>query len=357
MRPPYPEAYQDFQADLGKRFTEYGRSVGMKMAPDFQGFIGQVPREFAEKYRGKAKFLEVRWVGFEPPGVFIHPDDPLYLQVAKAYAEEYLKRFGTDHLWASQSYCEMRPGTDPKETLAIEIALSRKNLEAIRSVDPKAVLFTNSWTFLDRTRENAMAFLAALPADAFQVWEMPSDLERGKPMYQQFDYYGGKPWLLGFLYAYGGTTMLHGDLADMIRRAQAAADRSPGRQVPRAVHRAGGDPPQPDRLRPDLPAGLGPGRGGTVRVSGRLRGASLRRRRPRRSMVRCFRKLTESVYGSPGVDCPLYMLRVTGERLGRRRPYGTDQAQQFLPPLQDGAGDRPGGSRTASPTACCTSTT
>ena len=132
LRPPYPEAYQDYQADLAKRFTEYGRSVGLKMAPDFHGFMGQVPREFAEAYRHKAKFLHVRWLGFDPPGVFLHPDDPLYLQLARAFAEEYLKRFGTDHLWASQSYCEMRPSADPKETLAIEIAMAKKNLEAIR---------------------------------------------------------------------------------------------------------------------------------------------------------------------------------------------------------------------------------
>ena len=44
-------------------------------------------------------------------------------------------------------------------------------------------------------------------------------------MYRQFDYYGGKPWLVGFLYAYGGTTMLHGDLADIApMRPSAAAD-------------------------------------------------------------------------------------------------------------------------------------
>ena len=51
-------------------------------------------------------------------------------------------------------------------------------------------------------------------------------------------------------------------------------------------------------------------------------------------MVRCFRELTASVYGAPGVACPLYMLRVTAERLQGERPYGVDQAQQFLPHLQ-----------------------
>ena len=342
MRPPYPVAYQDFQADLAKRFTEYGRSVGLKMAPDFHGFIGQVPREFAEAYRGKARFLEVRWVGFDPPGVFLHPDDPLYLQVAKAFAEEYLQRFGTDHLWASQSYCEMRPSPDPKEILAIEIALAKKNLEAIRSVDPQAVLFTNSWTFLDRRPEDAMAFLQALPADAFQVWEMPSDLERGPPMYQQYDYYGGKPWLVGFLYAYGGTTMLHGDLADMVKRVQAAAadpraEKCRGLCIePEAIHH---NPIAFDlisRLAWDPSA---------VELSAFLEDYAVRRYGAAAApgMVRCFRELTASVYGSPGVVCPLYMLRVTGRAAPRGKALRRRPGAAIPAPSSGGPGDRAGG--------------
>jgi len=51
-------------------------------------------------------------------------------------------------------------------------------------------------------------------------------------------------------------------------------------------------------------------------------------------MVRCFRELTASVYGAPDVTCPLYMFRITAERLQGERPCGVDQARQFLPHLQ-----------------------
>jgi len=333
IRPPYPAAFQDFQADLARRFTDYGRSVGIKMAPDFRGFIGQVPREFQQAHRGKARFIEVSWAGFEPPGVFLHPDDPLYLKVARAYAEEYLRRFGTDHLWASQSYCEMRPDRDPKELLAIEIAVARRNLEAIRSVDPQAVLFTNSWTFLDRRREDAMAYLQALPADALMVWELPSDLERGPPMYKQYDYYGGKPWLVGFLYAYGGTTMLHGDLADIIRRAREAAadpkaDKCRGLCIePEAIHH--------NPVVFDLISRLA-WNPAAVELSAFLEDYAVRRYGAAAApgMVRCYRELAASVYGSPGVVCPLYMLRMTSDRMAGEPPYGAEQARQFLPRLQ-----------------------
>jgi hypothetical protein len=109
IHPPYPESFQETQADLAKRFIRYGRSLGIKMAPDFRGFLGQVPREFHQKYCDRARFIEVGWAGFDPPGVFIHPADPLYAQVAKAFAEEFQTELGTDHFWPGQTYCEMQP--------------------------------------------------------------------------------------------------------------------------------------------------------------------------------------------------------------------------------------------------------
>jgi alpha-N-acetylglucosaminidase len=152
-------------------------------------------------------------------------------------------------------------------------------------------------------------------------------------MYRQFDYYAGKPWLVGFLYAYGGTTMLHGDLADMVRRAQAAA------ADPRA-EKCRGLCIEPESIRHnpiafDLISRLA-WNPSAVELSAFLEDYAERRygRAAAPGMVRCFRELTASVYGSPGVGCPLYMLRITAERLQGEKPCGVDQARQFLPHLQ-----------------------
>ena len=333
IHPPYPEAFQDAQADLVKRFVRYGRSLGIKMAPDFRGFLGQVPREFHEKYRDRARFIEVGWADFNPPGVFIHPTDPLYAEVAKAFAEQFQKELGTDHLWPGQTYCEMEPAKDRAETLAIEIAMLKRDLEAIRAVDPKAVLYTTSWTFLARSNENVKAFLDALPDDAVQVWEMPSDLQRGEPQYRRLDYFHGKPWLFGFLYAYGGTTMLHGDLADLIKRAKdVAADPKAGKCLGIAI--------QPEALRHnpiafDLlsRAGWNPN---ALDLNGFLEDYAVRRYGKDASpkMVACLKELAASAYGQPGVECPLYMFRITSGRFSAKSPHGGDQAVRFLPHLE-----------------------
>jgi hypothetical protein len=51
-------------------------------------------------------------------------------------------------------------------------------------------------------------------------------------------------------------------------------------------------------------------------------------------MVACFKHLTGSVYGQPGVEAPLYMVRIGSRHLDPDRPPGTDQAQRFLPHLE-----------------------
>lgn len=332
IEPPHPVAFQEFHGELARQIIDYGHGLGMKMAPDFAGFIGQVPREFYEAYRGRARFMEVGWVGFEPPGIFVHPDDPLYGRLARAFAEEYAKRYGSDHLWAGQSFCEMSPSKDAKETLAIEIAVAGKNLEAVRSVDPKAVLFTNSWTFLDRSKENVKAFLDALPDDGYQVWEMP-DFRSRRRQYRELDYYHGKPWLFGFLHCFGGTTMLHGDLADLILRGQ-EVDADP------RADKCLGMGLQPEAMRHnyivfDLLARVA-WNPTEMKLDSYLKDYAERRygSESAPNMVACFNELVASVYGALEIDAPLYMSRIGSRNLEPHEPYGLDQAKRFTPHLR-----------------------
>ena len=74
----------------------------------------------------------------QPPFVVIGDESPA---MVKRRAEGTVK-WSVDRLKAAYFT------KDPKEILAIEIGLAKNNLAAIRSVDPEAVLFTNSWTFL-----------------------------------------------------------------------------------------------------------------------------------------------------------------------------------------------------------------
>lgn len=187
---------------------------------------------------------------------------------------------------------------------------------------------------MGRSKENVKAFLDALPNDGYQVWEMPSDFQSRQRQYRELDYFHGKTWLFGFLHSYGGTTMLHGDLADLIRRGQEVAGD------PRA-DKCQGMGIQPEALRHnyvvfDLLSRVGwdPRR---LELDSFLADYTTRRygKESASKMVECFKELTASVYGEPGSQCPLYMIRVRNQHLNPQNPYGVGQAKRFLPHLEN----------------------
>jgi alpha-N-acetylglucosaminidase len=345
IRPPYPEAFQDFQADLCRRFTDYGRSLGIKMAPDYRGFLGQVPKEFYEAYRDKARFLDVDWVGFEPRGKFIHPADPLYGQVWRAYLKEYIARFGTDHFYSGMTFSEMVPGETPADQELVKTANARQASEIIRSVDPEARIFSSSWTWLDKRlwpRDSVKAYLDAFPGDSIQIWEQWNDQSASlgtTPMYKELDYYFGKPWLLGFLFSYGGNTTLHGDLKGLVSRVQEVA------RDPKAL-RCEGISLQPEALRHnhiwfDLLSRVA-WNPEEVRLDTFLADYAARRygTEAAPSMVRVLQELVASVYGVDDVTPPFYQVRITPGAIENRRKGGAqslnlEQRSRFIPHLRN----------------------
>jgi len=356
IRPPYPEPFQEFQADLCKRFVEYGRSLGIKMAPDYRGFLGQVPREFYEAYRNKARFIDVSWVGFDPPGKFIHPADPLYAEVWKAYLQEYITRFGTDHFYSGMTFLEMAPGETPADKELIKRANAQRAAEVVHSIDPKGIVFSSSWAWLDKQlwpKESVQAYLDTFPGDSIQIWEQWNDTSVSlgtTPMYKDLDYYFGKRWLLGFLFSYGGNTSLHGDLKGLIRRVQESA------QDPKAS-RCEGISLQPEALRQnhiwfDLLSRLAwnPEK---IQLDAFLEDYARRRygKDAAARMVLALNELVASVYGADDVTPPFYQIRITEETIKTRRKGGSGslslaERSRFIPHLRKaleialGEGDR-----------------
>lgn len=348
--PPYPEEFQDANAELCKRFVDYGRSLGMQMAPDYRGFLGQVPEEFYAAYRGRARFIEVDWLGFQPPGKFIHPSDPLYVEVHSAYLREHIARFGTDHRYAAPTFSEMAPGDTPAEQAAIKRESGRAAIRSIQSVDPRGVAFSLSWTWLNSglwPPEEVKAYLDLFPPGTLEVWELWDDEKAsfgGLPTYRRFDYFSGRPWLLGFLHSYGGTTYPHGDLGGLIARVQETA-------VDPKAHACQGVAFQPEALRHDaIWFDL------LSRLSWNPEGITLEsfledyaRRRygadaaPR--MVPALTELAASVYGTDDMWTPRYQRRLLEHLTHREKALSAigraeDQAlsvperARFLPRLQ-----------------------
>lgn len=232
LKPPYPLAFQNSQAELRKKMVEYGRSLGIKWdSPSMAGI--QVPKEFYEAYKDRARFMKVAWHVFAP-AYYVHPSDPLFIELWKAFMKEYQARYGTDHIWWAPNFFEMKPGEDlaPDEQLKLKVDIARKTVEATKAVDPEAIMTSLGWTFIDKAywpKEHVKAFLDAYPEESLRVWDLwqdyayPSPDGKLKPLYDELDYYFGKPWLIGILHSFGGNTSLHGNFDDIQKRIQQAA--------------------------------------------------------------------------------------------------------------------------------------
>ncbi|MEM2886068.1 MAG: alpha-N-acetylglucosaminidase C-terminal domain-containing protein [Thermoproteota archaeon] len=214
-------------------------------------------------------------------------------------------------------------------------------------MDPQGVIFTQSWTWLNRKlwpKENVKAFLDAFPEGDVMVWEIWNDNAGGHPMYKEMDYYFGKPWLMGFLYSYGGQTNLHGDLAGLVKRVREVATEPKAKKClgiavqPEAMHH--------NHVFFDILSRLGWNPMG-VELGSFLEEYAFRRygKESAPKMVRFLKELAASVYGSDDTYPSLYHLRIyeirappppSGLQSIWKGAYGVSLSQRskFIPHLQ-----------------------
>jgi len=326
--PPFPPEFQDFVAELTSRQVAYARGLGMKMdSPWIMGI--QVPREFYERYRDRVRFMEVTWQPTERPGYFVHPEDPLYGELLSAFMKEYARRYGTDHIWCLPNFGEMAPGKElpREEQRRIKMGIARSTLEAARSADPQARLICLTWSFyFERDYwplEDVREFIQSFPDEAILVWDLWPDFRypgspehhgMRQPLYEEFDFCFGKPWVMAFLHSFAGQTTLHGDLADAIARVRQVAQDPRGAKCqglalnPERIHH--------NHLYFDLVTRLAwdPSE---VELGRFLQDYAERRYGPEgaSAMLPALRELAASVYGCNDATGPLYQFRLCARLL------------------------------------------
>jgi alpha-N-acetylglucosaminidase len=102
---PLPDSWIEEHVDLEKKILERERSMGM--TPVLQGFTGHVPKSL-EEVNPSIKLVELKWFNSQPT-YFIDPNNPYFIEVGKLFLEEQDKLFGTNHLYASDTFIEMTP--------------------------------------------------------------------------------------------------------------------------------------------------------------------------------------------------------------------------------------------------------
>lgn len=209
VRPPLTEAWREGQSELNKQITKYARERGMRsLVPAVPGII---PPEYASAHP-EARAFEISWAGL-PKQKYLHPLSPQYHDVGKAFLEEYLSLYGSDHLFWLENYleCDVVGSDEVQSDVRREIAGA--NFKVMDEVDPQGVGIYSAWSFLFKpqywTPQLIRESLERMPAERVRVLDQWAEMV---PEHKRTDYFNGRPWHLGVVYSFGGNTNLHGSL-------------------------------------------------------------------------------------------------------------------------------------------------
>ena len=202
---PLPQSWIDTHEKLGKKILTRQRQLGMK--PIQQGFTGHVPAAIKEKYPD-AKMHTIHWI--EWTTYLLDPLDPMFQEVADIFMEEQTKRFGTDHIYAADTFIEMKPPSGDLKYLA---NMSKAIYNGMGKNDPDAVWVLQTWIFLNQqafwTQDRIKAFLDAVDDDKMLCLDLACD---DRPQWSRTNSFYGKPWVWCNVQNYGCTTFIGGGL-------------------------------------------------------------------------------------------------------------------------------------------------
>ena len=132
--------------------------------------------------------------------------DPLFRKVGKAFVEEQTRLFGTDHLYAADTFIEMTPPSGDTNFLA---ATAKAIYRGMADSDPQAVWVLQGWTFFNQakfwTQPRIEAFLDAVPNQHMLVLDLFCDVT---PVWSRTHAFCGKPWVWCALQNFGDCVFL-----------------------------------------------------------------------------------------------------------------------------------------------------
>jgi len=214
---PLSPAWIERHAALQQRILARERELGM--TPVLQGFTGHVPAALQQHYPEAAYQQLPSWCGF-PGTLFVDPRDPLFTRIGKAFVEEQTRQFGTDHLYASDTFIEMSP---PSNDPAFLNAMGRAVHDAMKAGDPEAIWVMQGWLFVNNPRfwkpPQAKALLGSVPDDRMLVLDLHCET---RPAWTLTESFYGKPWIWCIIQSFGNQVSLHGNLSRIAKDLPAA---------------------------------------------------------------------------------------------------------------------------------------
>ncbi len=217
---PLPKTWIQRHEALQKKILARERALGM--TPVLQGFTGHVPAATAQRFPD-ARLHKIEWGG-EWHTSLLDPLDPLFSRFATTFLGEQRRMFGTDHLYAADTFIEMTPPSGESDFLA---ATGRAIYQGMAKSDPDAIWVLQGWTFYNQakfwTQPRIEAFLGAVPDSRMLVLDLFCDVT---PVWNRTRAFCGKPWAWCALQNFGDCVFLGGAL-DRINTDLSAARSDP----------------------------------------------------------------------------------------------------------------------------------
>jgi alpha-N-acetylglucosaminidase len=203
---PLPNNWIDDHAALQKKILARERELGMQ--PILQGFTGHAPKKLTE-VRPATKLIKLSPWGTFPSTYFIDPADPFFVEFGKAFIEEQTKLYGTNHLYASDSFIEMAP---PSKDPAVLRKMGNAIYEAMHSADPAAVWILQGWIFLDGgfwKKPQRDAFLLSVAKGKLLCIDLMCEQ---MPQWGRTEAFSGQDWIWSIIQNFGGRVGMFGNL-------------------------------------------------------------------------------------------------------------------------------------------------
>ncbi|WP_158277379.1 alpha-N-acetylglucosaminidase [Opitutus sp. ER46] len=222
---PLPRSYIDGQQALQRQILGRVRALGMKAI--LSGFAGHVPPELA-RVRPQAKLTRIgaKWGGMDPKyaTTYLDPTDPLFPEIQQRFLRAQTELYGTDHLYAADSFNEMLP---PSWDLDYLRKVSRAIFDGMVAVDADARWYQMAWTYYYQRKHwtqggRLEAFLNAVPTGRLVMLDYVCEEVEFYPLTENFY---GQPFIWNYLGNFGGNTHL------------AAPQRKVAQRIPHALER------------------------------------------------------------------------------------------------------------------------
>lgn len=202
---PLSQEWIDRHAELQKKILKRERELGM--TPVVQGFTGHVPAAIQEKFPD-VKLQKIQWAAWNT--LFIDPNDPLFQKVGHLFLQQQTQDYGTDHLYATDTFIEMSP---PSNDPAFLNDMGKTICSTLTSFDPKAIWVMQGWIFLNNAKfwqpPQSKAFLGGVPDDRMVIIDLHCD---AASVWNRTESFYGKPWLWCVILNFGNTVTLSGPL-------------------------------------------------------------------------------------------------------------------------------------------------